>query len=527
MTALHASPHAANLPSAAEGSRTSYSPSLLRLARGLFKGTSDWIALMVVRKDGQIVCQGLNPAAECVLGRTADETADRPVGEWLEPDEVERVERYCRECVASGRRVNYEYERATPNGRRSYAVELVPVSDPGGLLSHVVAVGRDVTDYRQAGEALRQSEARFAKAFHGSSLAKTITRLRDRRLIEFNDAWVRLIGVPRDYVAGRSIDELGLWIDPNVRDDIYRRLRSAQPVRGEEVLMRLPSGAEVIGLVTAERIELDGEPYSLWSFQDITARKRAEEEIVRLNSELERRVAERTAQLAAANAELEAFCYSVSHDLRAPLRAIDGFSKALLEDCLDRLDADGQDCLKRVRAASQRMGELIDDLLTLSRVTRAEVRRTRVDLSGLAAKVVAQLRQLHPQRQVEFVLAPGLSAEGDPNLLSVALENLLGNAWKYTGRRPQARIEFSATAGDDGMTYLVRDDGAGFDPAYAGKLFQPFQRLHPPHEFDGHGIGLATVQRIVHKHGGRVWAEGAVGKGVTVYFTLPPGLWQV
>jgi light-regulated signal transduction histidine kinase (bacteriophytochrome) len=173
------------------------------------------------------------------------------------------------------------------------------------------------------------------------------------------------------------------------------------------------------------------------------------------------------------------------------------------------------------------MGELIDDLLTLSRVTRAEVRRTRVDLSGLAAKVVAQLRQLHPQRQVEFVLAPGLSAEGDPNLLSVALENLLGNAWKYTGRRPQARIEFSATAGDDGMTYLVRDDGAGFDPAYAGKLFQPFQRLHPPHEFDGHGIGLATVQRIVHKHGGRVWAEGAVGKGVTVYFTLPPGLWQV
>jgi light-regulated signal transduction histidine kinase (bacteriophytochrome) len=173
------------------------------------------------------------------------------------------------------------------------------------------------------------------------------------------------------------------------------------------------------------------------------------------------------------------------------------------------------------------MGELIDDLLTLSRVTRAEVRRTQVDLSAIAAKIVGQLRQLHPERQVEFVLAQGLAAEGDPNLLSVALENLLGNAWKYTSRRPQARIEFTAAAGDDGMTYLVRDDGAGFDPKYAGKLFQPFQRLHPPHEFDGHGIGLATVQRIVHKHGGRVWAEGAVGKGVTVYFTLPVGVWHL
>src|SRR5207244_4099104 len=163
--------------------------------------------------------------------------------------------------------------------------------------------------------------------------------------------------------------------------------------RGYEVLMRLPSGAEVIWLRSAERIDLDGEPLSLWSFQDITARKRAEEEVRRLNAELERRVADRTAQLAAANTELEAFCYSASHDLRAPLRAIDGFSKALLEDCLDRLDPESQDCLKRVRAASQRMGELIDDLLTMSRVTRAEMRRTQVDLTAIAARIVGQLRQ--------------------------------------------------------------------------------------------------------------------------------------
>jgi light-regulated signal transduction histidine kinase (bacteriophytochrome) len=173
------------------------------------------------------------------------------------------------------------------------------------------------------------------------------------------------------------------------------------------------------------------------------------------------------------------------------------------------------------------MGELIDDLLTLSRVTRAEMRRTPVDLSTVAVKIVGQLRHLHPDRRVDFVLTPGLTAAGDPNLLSVVLDNLLDNAWKYTSRQPRARIEFGATSGEDGTTYFVRDDGAGFDPKYAGKLFQPFQRLHPPHEFDGHGIGLATVQRIVHRHGGRVWAEGAVNQGVTVYFTLPADLWQV
>jgi len=527
MTTLDASPHAANSPGDAEGRRSHVSPSLLRLARGLFEGTSDCIALLAVREGGQVVCEALNPAAEQVLGRRSADYADRPVREWLQPDEAERVERHCRECIASARPVNYEYERSTANGRRFYGGEMVPVFDAAGAVSHVVAIGRDVTTHRQAGEALRQSEARFAKAFHSSSVAKTITRLRDRRLIEFNDAWLRLIGLPRDRVAGRSIDELGLWIDPAVREGIYGRLRAGEPVRGEEVLIRLPSGAELIGLMSAERIELDGEPFSLWSFQDITARKRAEEEVLRLNAELERRVAERTAQLAAANFELEAFCYSVSHDLRAPLRAIDGFSKALLEDCLDHLDADGQDCLKRVRAASQRMGELIDDLLTLSRVTRAEMRRTQVDLSTLAAKIVGQLRQLQPDRHVDFVLTPGVTAEGDPNLLSVVLENLLGNAWKYTSLRPRARIEFGSHAGEDGTTYVVRDDGAGFDPKYAGKLFQPFQRLHPPQEFDGHGIGLATVQRIVHRHGGRVWAEGAVNQGVTVYFTLPADLWHV
>ncbi len=257
------------------------------------------------------------------------------------------------------------------------------------------------------------------------------------------------------------------------------------------------------------------------AFNDMAASLGAQRGVLLgLNAELEGRVAERTARLEDANKELQAFCYSVSHDLRAPLRAIDGFSKALLEDFDDRLDDDGRDYLRRVRTASQRMGELIDDLLALSRVARDEMTRGPVDLSALAGRVADGLRAAHPGRAVEVVLEPGLRADGDADLLRVALENLLGNAWKYTGRHATARIEFGSLPHGGGKAYYVRDDGAGFDPAYADKLFQPFQRLHRPDEFEGHGIGLATVQRVVHRHGGRVWAEGAVERGATFFFTL-------
>ena len=235
---------------------------------------------------------------------------------------------------------------------------------------------------------------------------------------------------------------------------------------------------------------------------------------------LEQRVEQRTAELKAANNDLEAFSYSVSHDLRAPLRSIDGFSNILLEDYSAALDATGQDYLRRVRLATQRMSVLIDDLLKLSRVTRATIVQQELNLSALARSIAEEVQRADPDRQVEFVISDGLVAKGDPGLIRVVMENLIGNAWKYTSAHARARIEFGAHPKNGRRAFFVRDDGAGFDARYAERLFGAFQRLHAERDFPGTGIGLATVQRIVRRHGGEVWAEGAVEKGATFYFSL-------
>jgi signal transduction histidine kinase len=249
------------------------------------------------------------------------------------------------------------------------------------------------------------------------------------------------------------------------------------------------------------------------------------EELARQNKELIRAMEElaaTSAELALANKELETFSYSVSHDLRAPLRSMAGFSKALLDDWGSKLDGGGRDYLQRIQNASQQMAQLIDDLLVLSRVTRQVMQRKTVDLSALAERVAAGLRETTPERAVEFVIQPGLKAGGDERLLCLALQNLLDNAWKFTSRHETARIEFGTTQADGQQVYYVRDDGAGFDMAYAGKLFAPFQRLHSREEFGGTGIGLATAERAIRRHGGRIWGEGAVEKGATFSFTLQP-----
>ena len=298
----------------------------------------------------------------------------------------------------------------------------------------------------------------------------------------------------------KPLDELTKGAEIIGKGDLEHRVG----VKSKDELGQLANAfnkmTESLKKTTASRDELG---------REVTERKRAEEEVQKANIEL-----------AAVNKELEAFAYSVSHDLRAPLRSIDGFSQALMEDYPDKLDEQGKGYLQRVRSATQRMGVLIDDLLSLSRVTRSEMRRETVDLSALAQSIAEELQETQPERQIDFVIVPGLTASGDSQLLHQLMENLLGNAWKFTGRHPKARIEFGITQVDGKDTFFICDDGVGFDMAYADKLFGVFQRLHSQEEFPGTGVGLATVQRIVHRHGGQVWAEGKVEEGATFYFTL-------
>jgi signal transduction histidine kinase len=274
--------------------------------------------------------------------------------------------------------------------------------------------------------------------------------------------------------------------------------------------------------------DLDGTAVVLLTLHDVTALRAAETALARAEDEqrrqtvaFEERVHERTVQLQAAISELEAFSYSVSHDLRAPLRSIAGFSQALIEDAGPSLSGDARDDIARIIAAAGRMDHLINDLLTLSMVTRAEMSRESVDLSEMANRIVAELADMSPSRPVITTVAPGMVAHGDPRLVRVALENLLTNAWKFTSRRERACIEVGQRD-DDGASpvFFVRDNGVGFDPAFADKLFGPFQRLHDASDFPGTGIGLATVRRIVLRHGGRVWAESRPGQGACFLFTL-------
>ena len=301
--------------------------------------------------------------------------------------------------------------------------------------------------------------------------------------------------------------------------EIERQLTLAQKWQGE--LTHSAGDREIVveSLMTAVT-EPDGRITVLEANRDMTVEKQAQVEIQRLNEDLEQRVQDRTAQLKASNAELEAFAYAVSHDLRAPLRGIDGWSLALLEDYGSRLDQTARQYLDRVRSESQRMGSLIDDLLNLSRLTRVELQRESLDLSALARSIAERLHEAHPNRRMEFEIQEGLVADADGRLMDVVLTNLLSNAAKFTGPRERASIEFGRSNGHQELAYFVRDNGVGFDMAYADMLFGAFQRLHKYGEFPGTGIGLATAQRVVRRHGGRIWADAKPNEGATFYFTL-------
>jgi PAS domain S-box-containing protein len=336
------------------------------------------------------------------------------------------------------------------------------------------------------------------------------------RITEFNPAAEQMFGYTRAEVMGKSLAEM--LIPVSLRSQHVRGLEHYLASGEARVLGRrveLPAmrkdGIEFPAEVAIVRIRSGGPPVFAGYIRDITERRRAAE------SEMLRREKEAAE---AANAELEAFSYSVAHDLRAPLRAIAGYSAALHEDHSDSFSDDAKHQLERIVAAGVRMGEIIDSLLSLARVARTPVQRQTVDLSVLAAGIVDQLRTTEPGRRVELVVPDPLVVRGDPQLLRVLLENLLSNAWKFTRKQPRPRIELGTTLVDARRAYFVRDNGAGFNMEYAAKLFTPFQRLHSAEQFEGTGVGLATVQRIVTRHGGRVWAEGSESQGATFYFTL-------
>jgi PAS domain S-box-containing protein len=367
-----------------------------------------------------------------------------------------------------------------------------------------IAFVLDLTERKQAEAAIRDLQRERAadvvfRALLEAAPDAMVILDRDGRIALVNSEAERMFGYARAEMLGQPVDLLlsGGRFEPNTRAGTSLVMRG-----------RRKDGSEFPIEVSSSPIETEGGPLLSTAIRDITQRVDAEERLRRAKEEAE-----------IAMGELEAFSYSVAHDLRAPLRSINGFSSAIMEDWGDRLDEHARDYLNRIVGGAERMGHLIDALLTLARVSRIGVRRELVDLTQLATAIFAFMRASQPERSVEFVVHPGLEVQGDPQLLRVLLENLIGNAWKFSSRREHAHIEFGC-ARDDGDVYYVSDDGAGFDMRFVNKLFTPFQRLHASSEFPGTGIGLATVQRIVRRHGGRIWAESAVDRGATFHFTL-------
>ena len=443
--------------------------------------------------------------------------------EWLKLIHPDARARYREDFVAHLRgeteHFESEYRIADKDGKFHWVLArgLAHRNQQGRAVRIVGSIG-DITARKLAEEQLK-AERDFSRGLIDSLPAPFFLFDQNARLVLWNRFVSELTGLEDAELQNAEAESL---VIPEQEPVMAHRIESAL-ISGEasaEVMLRRRDKDPVPFLVVGRRVILDGKPHIVGVGTDLTERKFAERAIKRLNSELERRVAERTSQLSAALNELESFSYSVSHDLRAPLRAIEGYSSILGSDYGDKLDDEAKELLRRVRAAVHRMGQLIDDLLTLSRVSRKELERRPVDLSHLAHVICEELRQQEPEREMCVDIATDLCVEGDPSLMRTVLENLLGNAWKFTGRMAHPEIHFSATRHEGVDAFVVRDNGAGFDMRYRENLFRPFQRLHSDREFPGTGIGLATVARIVRRHGGEVWAEGEVGKGAALYFSI-------
>jgi PAS domain S-box-containing protein len=354
----------------------------------------------------------------------------------------------------------------------------------------------------------------YAESIINTVREPLISLNQDLRVVTASRSFYEFFKVSSEETVGQLIYDLGnkQWDIPKLRELLETILPEKATFDDYEVEHDFTTIGRRIMLLNARQIErvLGKERIILLAIEDITERKELERGVVKARDAAE-----------AANKELEAFSYSVSHDLRTPLRSIDGFSQVLLEDYQDKLDDTAKSYLDRVRKATQHMGRLIDDMLKLSRVTRSEFHHESVDLSTMVRAIAEELQQNNPDRAVEVVIREGVFVNGDPTLLKIALENLVNNAWKFSSREARPQFEFGTTVKEGKTACFIRDNGVGFDMAYVDKLFGAFQRLHTSLEFPGTGIGLATVRRVFNRHGGQVWVEAEVGKGATFYFTLP------
>ncbi len=442
-----------------------------------------------------------------VIGRSGDD-----LDNWVYPSERDRMVNMVKK---QGHAENIECEIKTKTGEIHTVLMSADIINIGGEPC-MLCIASDITERKKMEQALRESEEKFSKAFHAIPETLSITTVKEGRFLDVNESFLRLNQVSREEVINRTSEEIGFLKPGDKRNKIRELLKKQNQFSNVEIEFEAKSGKRLTFLFSANTINIGGEPCRLIIGNDITVRKEAEINLQRALIDLE----QSSALLKATNKELESFSYSVSHDLRSPLRSIDGFSQALLEDYSSKLDEKGQDYLKRLRTASQKMGELIDGLLKLSRLTRSEMHQEKVDLSSLANEIATRLQETHKNRVVKFIIDNDLTATGDPQMLRVLLENLLGNAFKFTKNTKQARIEFGSIVEGERKTFFIKDNGAGFDMVYKDKLFGAFQRLHDTAEYPGTGIGLATVQRIINRHGGSIRAEGEVGKGATFYFTL-------
>lgn len=487
------------------------------------------LAAIVASSDDAIIGKSLdgiitdwNQAAERLFGYTAMEAIGRPVT-ILHPPEQEDV-LVILDRIRQGERVEqYETIRQRKDGSRIVvALTVSPIRDSKGRVVGASKIARDITARKQVETALRESERRFREL--ADAMPQIVWSAEPGgRFDYYNERWHAFTGFPRGSIHQRDWT-LVLHSDdlPACRQKWADAVRTGNPYEMEFRLKDRVRGTHRWHLGRAFPIRDDCGTVRKWygTCTDIDDLKRAEDDIRHLNEELERRVEQRTGQLAEANRELEAFAYSVSHDLRAPLRAVEGFGRILLRDYADRFDSTSRNYLERMSAATVRMGQLIEALLNLSRLSRTAIRDQEVDLAAMAREVLQELAAKEPERQVRVTVAQSLLARGDARLLRVVLDNLIGNAWKFTSKTANAEIEVGAQAEDGGTVYFVRDNGAGFDMAFSNQLFAPFQRLHRATEFEGTGIGLATVQRIIHRHGGKVWAVSAPGNGTTFFFRL-------